>query len=139
MPKLRSGGVIARSGSADFTAASLIRFYVSVDGRVEAVQHALATLTDIAAAEQILIANGTPLDARQPLAAYRLPLVQACEPCAACLCCCAKQRSCQVVLTHAALSPCKEPVLHIKLLIEAGDLSAKRSYIVIYCQYRALL
>jgi len=37
------------------------------------VQHALATLTDIAASEQILIVNGTPLDARQPLSAYRLP------------------------------------------------------------------
>lgn len=37
------------------------------------MQHALATLTDIAASEQILIVNGTPLDARQPLSAYRLP------------------------------------------------------------------
>ncbi|KAK9846399.1 hypothetical protein WJX81_003004 [Elliptochloris bilobata] len=46
---------------------------VDASTRVEAVQHALATLTDIAAAEQILIVNGTPLDARQPLSAYRLP------------------------------------------------------------------
>lgn len=46
-------------------------------GRVEAVQHALAALTEIAAAEQILIVNGTPLDARQPLSAYRLPVAPA--------------------------------------------------------------
>ena len=54
---------------------------------MEAVQHALAALTDIAAAEQILIVNGTPLDARQPLSVYRLPLVQVRAPHAACLRC----------------------------------------------------
>lgn len=41
------------------------------------MQHALAALTEIAAAEQILIVNGTPLDARQPLSAYRLPVAPA--------------------------------------------------------------
>lgn len=41
---------------------------------MEAVQQKVASLVGIPVAEQILIHNGTPLDPRQPLGTYRLPV-----------------------------------------------------------------
>jgi hypothetical protein len=41
---------------------------------VEAVQRGVAAAVGIPVAEQILIVNGTPLDPRQTLGAYKLPV-----------------------------------------------------------------
>jgi hypothetical protein len=43
--------------------------------RVDALQAALASVSGLRVAEQILMCNGRPLEAAQPLSAYQLPQV----------------------------------------------------------------
>lgn len=56
-----------------YSRAVFIMFY-GIGCSVEAVQRRLASLVSIPVGEQILIVNGTPLDPRQTLADYKLPV-----------------------------------------------------------------
>lgn len=66
---------------ADQAAICFIDHFLLLPCRVDALQAALASLTGLRAAEQIVMCDGRPLEAVQPLSAYQLPLVRPSADC----------------------------------------------------------